>query len=411
MPGKPLSAPDPSAAMNHIHELLLIGGIMLLALGAHTVGQRLHVPRVTLLILIGAVAGPQMLDLVPAKASNNFTLVTELTLAMVGFLLGERMAFRDLRQGRAAIIISLSVTVGTALVILLATWLVTGNLAAALLLAAIATATDPAATLDVIKESGARGPLTRILAQVVAIDDAWGAILFSVLLVFAELFSGNGHSIGATLGHGALEVVGALMLGTVLGLPMAWLTGRIRPGEPMLLESAGFVFFAAGMAGLLNVSYLLTSMALGVTVANMARHHVRPFRSIEGISEPFLAMFFFLAGFSLDWSVLPTLGMLGATYVLARIGGRIAGGYVGGVLAGSSPDIRRRNGACMLPQAGVAMGLALVATDRMPELTFLLPLVIGSTVIFEVIGPPVTLYHLGKAGEAGKSGSMFEDDA
>ena len=299
---------------------------------------------------------------------------------------------------------------GTALVILLATWLVTGNLAAALLLAAIATATDPAATLDVIKESGARGPLTRTLAQVVAIDDAWGAILFSVLLVFAELFSGNGHSIGATR---AWRPGGG-------GCPDArhrtWSAHGLvdrphTPGRTMLLESAGFVFFAAGMAGLLNVSYLLTSMALGVTVANMARHHVRPFRSIEGISEPFLAMFFFLAGFSLDWSVLPTLGMLGATYVLARIGGRIAGGYVGGVLAGSSPDIRRRNGACMLPQAGVAMGLALVATDRMPELTFLLPLVIGSTVIFEVIGPPVTLYHLGKAGEAGKSGSMFEDDA
>ena len=205
-------------------------------------------------------------------------------------------------------------------------------------------------------------------------------------------------------------MAGSIILGVLLGLPMAWLTGRIRPGEPMLLESAGFVFLAAGTAGALNLSYLLTCMALGVTVANVARHHMRPFRSIEGISDPFLALFFFLAGFSLDWSLLPTLGLLGGVYVLARIAGRLLGGYTGGVLAGSAREIRYRNGACLLPQAGVAMGLALVATARMPELTFLLPLVVGSTVIFEIIGPPIAMYQLRRAGETGKGVEESADD-
>jgi len=391
-------------------ELLLIGSIMLLALGAHSVGQRLHVPRVTLLILVGALAGPEVLNVVPVRASENFGLVTELTLAMVGFLLGERMSFRDLRQGRQAIIISLSVTLITALVIFLATWAVTGNLPAALLLGAIATATDPAATLDVIRQTESRGPLTRVVAQVVAIDDAWGAMLFSILLVFVELLAGNGATVMETMTHGITEVAGALILGVLLGLPMAWLTGRIKPGEPMLLESAGFVFLAAGIAGILEVSYLLTCMSLGVTVANAARHHIRPFRSIEGIAEPFLAMFFFLAGFGLDWSVLPTIGLLGAVYIIARITGRVLGGYAGGLLAGSEREIRLRNGACLLPQAGVAMGLALVATDRMPELTYLLPLVIGTTVIFELLGPPVTMLNLRRSGEAGRGVEDEQDE-
>lgn len=395
--------------MSHAMDLLFIGAIMLLALGAHTVGQRLNVPRVTLLLMVGALAGPEMLDVVPASASANFSLVTELTLAIVGFLLGERMSFRDLRQGRQAIIISLSVTLITALVIFIATWAVTQNLTASLLLAAISTATDPAATLDVIKETESRGPLTRVVAQVVAIDDAWGAILFSILLVFAELIAGNGATIMETMVHGVTEVAGGLILGVLLGLPMAWMTGRIKPGEPMLLESAGFVFLAAGIAGALEVSYLLTCMALGVTVANAARHHVRPFRSIEGIAEPFLAMFFFLAGFGLDWAVLPTLGLLGSVYIIARIAGRILGGYAGGLLARSEREVRLRNGACLLPQAGVAMGLALVATDRMPELTFLLPLVIGSTVLFELLGPPLTLYNLRRSGETGNGYQAPED--
>ncbi|MBW7471840.1 cation:proton antiporter [Marinobacter sp. M216] len=388
--------------MSHALDLLLIGGIMLVALAAHSLGQRVHVPRVTLLLLVGALAGPEMLDLIPLSVSHNFSLVTELTLAMVGFLLGERMSFRDLRQGREAIVISLAVTLITALLIFVGIWLVTQNLVAALLLAAIATATDPAATLDVIREAGARGPLTRLVTQVVAIDDAWGAILFSVLLVFAELVSGNGAELIETIGHGFYEVVGAIALGALLGLPMAWLTGRLKPGEPMLLESAGFVFLAAGIAGAIDVSYLLTCMALGVTVANRAHHHIRPFRSIEGIVEPFLAMFFFLAGFSLDWEVLPTLGLIGAVYILVRMIGRVAGGYVGGVLAGSGHKIRVHTGACLLPQAGVAMGLALVATDRMPEMIFILPLVIGSTVLFELLGPPITMKQLRQAGETRK---------
>ncbi len=385
--------------MEYTLDLLLIGGIMLLALGAHTLGQRLHVPRVTLLLLIGALAGPQLLNLVPVSISDNFQLVTELTLAMVGFLLGERLSIRDLRQGREAIVISLSVTLITAALIFLAIWAVTGDVVAALILAAISTATDPAATLDVVRQTRSKGPLTHLVSEVVAIDDAWGALLFSVLLVFALLVTGNGAGLIETSLHGLYEVGGALLLGSLLGLPMAWMTGRLKPGEPMLLESAGFVFLSAGLAGALGVSYLLTCMALGVTVANVATHHVRPFRSIEGILEPFLAMFFFLAGFGLDWSILPTLGGLGLTYVAVRIIGRLLGGYAGGVLAGSQEQVRYRSGACLLPQAGVAMGLALVATDRIPEMTYLLPLVIGSTVLFELVGPPVTMHQLKRAGE------------
>ena len=396
--------------MNHATDLLLIGGIMLLALGAHTLGQRMHVPRVTLLLLVGVLAGPSVFDLIPVRVSENFPLVTELTLAMVGFLLGERMSLRDLREGREAIIVSLSVTLVTALVIFLATWTVTRNLPASLLLAAIATATDPAATLDVMREAGSRGPLTRVVTQVVAIDDAWGAILFSVLLVFAELFSGNGADMLATIGFGFYEVIGALILGVLLGLPMAWMTGRLKPGEPMLLESAGFVFLAAGIAGALELSYLLTCMALGVTVANRAHHHIRPFRSIEGIIEPFLATFFFLAGFGLAWELLPTIGLLGGVYILARTAGRVLGGVAGGILANSGRTIRLRNGACLLPPAGVAMGLALLATDRLPEVTFILPLIIGSTVFFELIGPPITMYNLHKAGETGRGYDEQTDD-
>ncbi|MEQ9547115.1 MAG: cation:proton antiporter [Marinobacter sp.] len=396
--------------MTNATDLLLIGGTLLLAVAAHGVGQRIHIPRVTLLLLLGALAGPELLDLLPPDADEHFGFITQLTLAMVGFLLGERMYMKDLKDGREALIVSLVVTLVTAAFVAGAVWLVTSNLPASLLLGAVATATAPAATLDVLREAGANGPLTRLIYQVVAIDDAWGVILFSVCLVSAELLMGNGGTGLGSLGIGIVEVGGSLVLGTILGLPMAWLTGRIRPGEPMLLESAGFVFLAAGIAGLLGLSYLLTCMTLGVVVANQARHHVRPFRSIDGISEPFLALFFFMAGYQLEWSMLPALGALGVAYVGARIAGRLAGGQIGGYLAGSAPHNRRRIGACLMPQAGVALGLALVATDRLPELTYILPLVIGATVVFELVGPPLTLIKLRHAGETGKGYEEPVDD-
>lgn len=397
--------------MEHASDLILIGTTLLLALAAHAVGQKVHVPRVTLLLLLGALAGPELLDLLPADADQSFGLITQLTLAMVGFLLGERMYAKNLKQGKEALIVSLVVTIITAAAVILAIWLVTGNLAAALLLGGISTATAPAATLDVLRESGAKGPLTRLVFQIVAIDDAWGAILFSILLVAAGILLGNGDTTGVTaMLHGFIEVAGSLVLGLVLGVPMAWLTGRIKPGEPMLLESAGFVFVAAGLASWLNLSYLLTCMTLGIVVANRARHHVRPFRSIGGISEPFLALFFFMAGYQLDWLALPTLGALGVAYVLARVAGRLVGGYLGGYLAGSTPDTRNRIGATLMPQAGVALGLALVATERLPELGYILPLVIGATVVFEIIGPPLTLLQLTKAGETGKGYEEDPDD-
>lgn len=382
----------------HADSLLTIGGILLLALAAHAIGQRVHVPRVTLLLLLGALAGPELLDLLPANASNGFDLVTTLALAMVGFLLGERLALRDLRDSKAAISISLAVTLATALLVFIGCWWFTGNLAAALLLAGIAPATAPAATLDVIREAGADGPLTRLVWRVVAIDDAWCAILFSLLLVSAEMVTGSAASIsGLTTGLG--EVVGSILLGLVLGFPMAWLTGRLRPGEPTLLEAAGFVFLAAGLATLWQLSYLLTCMTLGAVVANAARHHRVPFRSIQGISEPFLAIFFFLAGYALEWTLLASLGLLGVVYVTARALGRMAGGWLGGWIAGSDRTTRRHIGLCLMPQAGVALGLALVATERVPDASFILPLVIGATVVFELVGPPMTLMQLKRAGE------------
>jgi Kef-type K+ transport system membrane component KefB len=365
------------------------------------VGQRIHVPRVTLLLLLGVAAGPVGLDLLPAGTEKSFSLVTNLALAMVGFLLGERMALRELRRDHRLVLgVSLGVVLATAALVFVGVWWLSGNLVAALILAGVAPATAPAATVDIIHEAGAKGPLTRIVSRVVAIDDVWCVMLFSVLLVIAEGLNGGGLPWYSSLGQGLWELAGAAALGLALGFPMAWLTGRVRKGEPQLLEAVGFVLVCAGLAQMLHLSYLLACMVMGTVVANRAHHHLRPFRSIQGVADPFLAVFFFLAGYELDVPALLGLGWAGLAYLVLRVLGRVAGGYLGATWAGASQTTARRIGWCLLPQAGVALGLALLATERLPETTELvLPLAIGSTVFFELIGPVFTLRNLRRAGE------------
>ena len=381
--------------------LIILGMLLLIGFAAHELAERLHVPRVTLMLLLGIVCGPSVLNVIPAAVTEWFPVVAYMALGFVGFLLGERFLGRDLKNSTGLVLwISFGETLGATLAVFLALILAGVDLPLALLLARIAPASAPAATLDIVQEGNSRGPLTDTVLRVVAIDDAWGIMLFSLFLVLAEGTLGQAQ-IGAELISVFWEIAGALLIGVLVGLPMAWLTGRIRPGEPTLLEAAGFVFLCGGLAVTLDVSYLLSCMALGATVANRAMHHTRPFREIRRIHEPFMAIFFVLAGYKLDFSGLHTIGFIAAVYVLSRSAGLILGGSFGAVMSRNAPPVvRKRIGWCLLPQAGVALGMALLVAERLPEFgQFILQLVIATTIVFELTGPLFTRWHLNRAGE------------
>jgi Kef-type K+ transport system membrane component KefB len=187
------------------------------------------------------------------------------------------------------------------------------------------------------------------------------------------------------------EIGGAVLLGVVIGLPAAFLTGRIRPGEPMLTEALGLVFICCGAAIALQVSFLIAAMVMGAVVANLARHHEYPFHAIEGVEWPFMALFFVLAGASLEIQALLDIGLLALVYIVCRIAGKIFGAWSGGILGGASLRTRCWMGLALLPQAGAAIGMALVAVNRFPEYRqVMLPLVISSTIFFELVGPLLT---------------------
>ena len=380
--------------------LITLGIVLLLGLVTDAIGQRTKMPRVTLLLIFGFVIGPVGFNFLSTNEEKWFSIVADMALIMIGFLLGEKFTLPFLhKHGKLVFLISVAEAVVTGLVVLIGLLLLGVPKDMALLLAGIATATDPAAITDVVHETHADGEFTRAMLGIVAVDDAWGLIVFSCMLTIAQSFSGQGGTIRPLL-TGAWELGGALLVGIVLGIPMAYVTGRIRPGEPSLVEALGVIFLCGGIAIWLKVSFLLASMVLGCVVANLARHHIRPFHAIEGIEWPFMILFFVLAGASLQFETLFQIGFIGSAYIIFRIIGRLLGGWTGGAITHAKPLMRRWMGIVLMPQAGVALGMALVTIEHRPDLgEIILPVVIASTVLFELIGPVLTRIGLIHVGE------------
>jgi Kef-type K+ transport system membrane component KefB len=380
--------------------LILVGLFLLSGFAAHVLGRRIRIPRVTLLLLLGFLAGPYVLDLIPSEASGWFPLTARIALSVVGFQLGERFLGKKLKEtGGTVLGVSLAEVVAASTAVMTALLLFGFPLPLAILLAAVAPASAPAATLDVIREAKAEGPLTDTVLGVVAIDDAWGVILFSLLLVLVQAVTDQQAS-AAVLLHGLREVGGGILIGLVMGLPMAWLTGRARPGELTLIETLGFVFLCSGLAIRFELSHILACMAMGATVSNLARHHERPFHAIEEVEQPFLILFFLLAGFDFDLGQLRVVGAAGLVYVAARAVGLVCGGWLGASVARAPATVRSHTGWCLLPQAGVALGLGLIVSERFPGLgPQVLSIVIATTIVFELAGPIITRFALRHAGE------------
>jgi len=371
--------------------LITIGGILLLGLLTNALGQRTFLPRVSLLLLFGVLIGKDFLNIIPSIFADRFEIIANIALLMIGFLLGGRLTFKSLKQTALSVFwISISSAIFTAIIVSLGLYLIGTPKEVAILLGCIAAATAPAAIYDVTLELKGQSPFRNLLLSIVTIDDVWALILFSAGIAIVTALNGGGLD-ASSLGLAGKEIGGSILLGFAVGLPAAFLTGRLKQGQPILTEALSIVFICGGLAIWLELSYLITSIITGAVIANFAKHHEYPFHAIEGIEWPFMVIFFVLAGASLEINSVMEAGLIGIVYILCRIAGKIIGARAGSHCCRTDESTKKWMGIALLPQAGVAIGMALVAANHFPEYRqIILSIVISSTVFFEIIGPVLT---------------------
>jgi Kef-type K+ transport system membrane component KefB len=371
--------------------LLLLGGVAIDYVGRHS-----FIPRVSALIMFGALAGPSCLDILPGMSTSWFPHIASMALVMIGFLLGSSLTVQGLKEsGRFVLSISIWAVVVTAAIVGAGLYLIGVPLTVSLICGAISTSTDPAATLDVVHGTNTKSQASQILLRITAIDDAWGLGFFSLVLVVVQSSIGAGE-VGTFLLESLWEISGACVLGLALGLPMSYLTGRLRPGEPTLLEAVGMVLLCGGLALWLHVSYILAAMVMGSVVANCAKHHTRPFRAIENLEWPIVVLFFIFSGASIRIADMSTNAVLIISYILLRSAGRIVGAKIGGRLSHVGQSVQNWVGVALMPQAGVALGTAFIASQRISGLDSIVTVIATATVFFEIVGPICTRFALRK---------------
>ena len=370
----------------NIQLVLTIGGMFLFGMAACFLGKHTFLPRVSLLVIFGIIVGPAGLNLMPPILLDNFDLIATVALIMIGFLLGGKLERQSLvLSGSTGVLMSLSAAAGTAVVVFCGLLLIGVPGEIALILGCVASATEPAATVDVIAESNISTRFSRLLLLIVTLDDIWGLILFSLALAGVAVMQGLEGSASPLLTV-AGDIGGGAFIGLIIGLPAAYLTGRIKPGQPVLAEALGLTFICGGLALWTGTSFIIASMVMGATVANLAQHHEYPFHAIEDIESPFLIIFFMLAGASLEFNALFDAGLLGMAYIFLRVIGKVLGAMGGAAISKADARTGRLMGLALFPQAGVAVGMVLIASNTFPEYRdVMLPVVIGATVIFEIL--------------------------
>ncbi len=361
-----------------------------------------RLPNVTGYLVAGLLIGPYILKLVPINLVKNLELVSEMALAFIAFSIGAEFKLSYLKRvGMTPVVIAIfEGLVASAFVT--AILVIAGfDVRISILLGAIASATAPAATVMVIKQYRAKGPVTEMLLSVVALDDAVAIIAFGFAVSIVDVIQHPGEkAVILSVIWPLVEIMGSILLGFVLGALFTVPLRFFRKDSNRIIITTGFVFLGSALATMLGLSPLLLCMAMSAMLVNISEAGESILALTDGITPPIFLMFFVISGMEMDVTILPKIGLIGILYVIFRVAGKIAGAYIGAVLMKAPGSVKKYLGFALIPQAGVAIGLSLIASSMLPELgRTIRAVVLCATFIYELTGPAVTKISLERAGE------------
>lgn len=430
-----------------IEPFLLLGLIAVVGYYFGRAARLIRLPSLIGFMILGVMLGPSGVGFFFEDNIASLSFITELALSFVAFSIGAELNIASLRRlGSGIIAVILGESFAAFIIVTVAVYFLTRSWPLALLFGAVAPASAPAGTVAVIQEYRAKGTLTKALYAVVGFDDGLAILIFGFAAALAknvmlgELLgtTGSAGSILAAMVGPAIEIVSSLVLGTVLGFVYCLIVRPLRERRDMLVMAFGVILVAAGVSIYFHLSLILTNMAAGFVLANTRREEFvrRATDPLRDVMPLLFILFFCLAGAHLRISELPKLGLLGVIYILARAAGLIWGSRVGASMGRVEDKIKKWVGLGILSQAGVAIGLSLIASSELREMakvpevasaieryavahpalarTFYDPMAIGAAVltvvtatsiVFEIVGPILTRIALANAGEIGQDDS------
>ena len=400
-------------------SIALIAGLLLSRLT-----KRLDLPAVTAYLVAGILVGPYVLGAIGIEGVgfismenvHSFSIVCDTALGFIAFSIGNEFRLSHLKKiGRQATIIGIGQAVVTTIVVDLA--LIALHFAipqiltleAAIILGAIATATAPAATLMVVKQYKAKGPVTDMLLPVVALDDAVGLIIFAISFGVARAMNAGEINIISVIVEPIIEVVASLALGSVMGLAFHITERFFHSNSKRISVSIGFVLLTIALSKLpleiggveIVFSSLLTCMMLGTIFCNICDFSEELMERVDKWTAPLFVLFFVLSGAELELSVFGNLLMVlvGLVYIISRCAGKYLGAYTSAKISGSDEKIVKYLGITLFPQAGVALGMAMKAKEFGEIGEMVSTITLFAVLIYEIFGPAFTKEALLKAGD------------
>ncbi len=403
------------------HDFALALGVMITVgvLGG-VLSNRVSFPRVTGYIIVGIVLSPSVLNLVSVPMLESLDIITHIALAIIAYLIGASLRLESIKKlGRSIAIITpfesliawLCVTlalafIGPRILAVPGAAFARNYLPVALVIGAIACATAPAVTMAVIREYKAKGPLTTTLLAVVALDDAIAVTAFAVSVGVAQSLAGGVAVLSPyhMFAPPALEITKSIGIGVGLGFVLINMVKLAKSRALLLLVVLGVIILCAGATNYLGASLIMANMMVGFVVANRGSNE-EAVTVMSSIEDVVFAVFFVLAGMHFDSSVMGTAGILAAVVFGFRFLGKYLGVRAGARLSHAPEVVKKYLAFGLAPQAGVALGLALLAKTMFPTLgNIMFNVVLASVIINELVSPPMTKYAISSAGEVGSAG-------
>lgn len=383
--------------------ILKICVILIVGVIGGKVAGLFKLPNVSGYLVAGLLLGPSFFYFVNGGDIESFSIISELALALIAFSIGSEFIINDmLKLGKSIVIITIAEVIGAiALVFCVMYYLFNQPFAFSIVIASMSAATAPAATLLVIRQFKADGPLTKAILPVVALDDVFGIIAFGIAMSLAKLSVGNQDISIINMFKGPLiEIGGSILLGLVLGILLSFISKKVKGRDEMQAITLASIGIATGLSSFLGFSPLLTCIMMGTTLVNLIHNSKRVFDSVSDFESPVYVLFFTLAGASLNLSIFAKVGLMGLAYILARAGGKMIGSWVGAKSVNADDVITKYLGLALLPQGGISIGLIVLVRQQLPEYAVAISsIIMFSVLIYEVSGPIFAKIAIQRAGE------------